>query len=236
MSGGTLVDESASVGANNRLGGQITDAGTRTSFSIEKEFQDLTNTFQAVTGWVPGEMTISGEAGGDGMVGVSFNGIGKDVTLPTSTIGDGYTAAPTNRLMNVIDHTKSVLEAGAASKMNSFSFTINNTLRGIQNVGVLGNDDLLAGALSISGTITQHFLNTTILTKYVDFTDSSLAFIFNGNGGAYVFDFPAVNYTDGEVFATGRNADVIASLPFSSKEEGTEAKQVRIVRFTGTQA
>lgn len=229
----TLTTESAAVGKNTVLGGFVEDGTKRTSFSIEKEFQDLTNIFQSFVGVVPSEITLAAETGGDALVSGSITCLGKNSALPVATIGTGYTVAPTNRLYNTVDHVKSIVEAAAAITSNGFNFTLSNSLRGLQNLGVLGADDIKAGGLSISGQVTQFFTDTNLITKYDAFTDSSLALIIDGDGGAYIVDFPAVNYSDAEILAGGKNQDVIASLPFIVKEHATQAIMVRITKFTG---
>lgn len=231
VSGGTLVDESAGPSVTINQGGCLVDGSTRTSFSVEKEFQDVSNAFETFTGVVPGELSLAAERGGDGLITANFSLLTQDQDFPAATIGIGYIAATTSRLMNTIDHAKSLLEGLSAITSSGFSFTMRNNLSGEQNLGSLGNDDVNVGPISINGRVTQYFKTTALLSKYTGFTDSELAFVIDGDGGAYVIEFPAVNYTDVEILAGGRGQDVMAQLSFTAKEDSAESAMVRICRF-----
>lgn len=233
VGGTTLVDESAAVGKTVQQASLINDGATRYSAAFEKKYDDLTNIFQAFLGGVFGGMTLRCEAAGDGLVQATFDILAKSSSLPVAAIGNGsYTAKATTGLFNVVDHVKSMLEGSAAVPSHGFDMSFSNTLRERKEFGVLGSSDVKLGPISVSGTFRQYFADTTLVTKATSFTESALAFIVAGDGGAYVIYFPAIHYGEAEILAGSRGSDVIASLPFQAKEDATLNIVCRIARFT----
>lgn len=228
---GNLTTEAAGPSVNIDRGGEVKNGTTFKSYSIEKHYQDLTTTFEVLRGMAINSLALNVTP--DAILTGTFGFLGKDSISGSATVGDGSnTSAPTNDVMNAIDHVKYIAEAGAVYGSTGFDFTLNNNLRSRQQIGTLGAVSLGTGTIDITGTVQAYFDNSTVMDKYLNFTDTSLGIVVeDGAGNAYVFDFPRVKYTSGRRVAGGINTDIIADMAFTAYREPTENVTLRVVRF-----
>lgn len=232
VSGGTLITEAAGQTVTIVQGGQILNGTTETSFAIEKQFNDLSNKFALYTGMIPNQLSLDVSA--EAIITGAFSFMGEKEESKAATIGDGSpTAAPTNEVMSAVEDVLKVLENQTAySGVLSVGLTINNNLRNRMAVGNLGPIGIGKGRLAVSGTFQAYFESEALLDKYLNFTSTSLALIFqDGDGNAYVIDMPEVKLSDGGRVAGGPNSDVIEDIGFSSFRDSTEDTTIRIARF-----
>lgn len=230
VNGGTLVNESATPSVTIKMGAQILNGTTLTSFSIEKLFSDLTNIFEVTRGAVINQGSISTAA--DALMTGSFDLMSKLPASATATIGTSYTAAPTNSIMSGVESLTGVLEGQASISINSMSFQVNNNMGGRLICGALGPQSFRMGSINATGTVVMYFETSAVMNKYLAFTSTSLAFIVvDGAGNSYVVDFPKIKFTSGQRVAGGQNQDIMASMAFEAFREPTESVTIRIARF-----
>jgi len=226
VSGGTLVNEAAGDTVTIKMGGYIANGTTSESFSIEKEFTDLSNILAAYRGMMIDRMSVNIQT--EAINSIAFSLLGKPETSETATIGTGYTAAPTNDILNSIDNVDKTLDNASAVSITGLSLELTNNLRQRPQVGNLGPISLGVGSVNVTG----YFTDAALITKYIDFTTSSIAVVVDdAAGNAYIIELPQVKFTSGPRNATGINTDVIVNLNFEAFRDPTESITIRITRF-----
>ncbi len=228
---GTVVDEAEGASITAEMGEQIVNGTTQPSFSIEKEFTDLTNEFEMFLGMTLEGFTLAVEAAA--LLTGAFTFSGKKSESASTAAGTIASApANSNPVMAAIDDVKEILEAQGDFDVTSFGISQGNNLRMRTEVAELGPKSIGAGKSLFSGTLQAYFEDKAIVDKYLNFTETSLAIILeDGLGNVYVFDFPRVHYTDAGRNATGENTDVIADLTWEAFKSATEGITGRLVRF-----
>lgn len=231
LSHGTVVTESAGDSVTVRNDGEITNGVTLMSRSFEKEYTDNTTDFALITGMAVNTFGLSLTP--DGIITGSFGFIGKRETSETSSAAGTPTAAPTNEVMNGIDHVGAIFENGSsATAVTEFSFDIGNNLRERLAIGNLGAVSLGSGTINITGAFKAYYDNANIYNKMLGFTATSFALVLtDAAGNQYVIEFPQVKFSSGSRTAGGINTDIIADMNFQAYRHPTENKSVRITKF-----
>lgn len=214
------------------LGAQIVNGVALATHSIEREYTDLSNTFAAYRGMAVDQFSLS-VAIQQIMTG-SMEFIGVAETSETATIGTGYTAAPTNKVMQSVDHVTGILEGGTTVGVQSVTMQLNNNLRQRLEVGTLGPQSIGQGQFAATGTLVAYFTaaRSALADKYLDWTDTSLAQVLQDTAGnAYVIDNPLVKLSAGPRNTPGANSDTVLSLNWSASKHTSEGITTRIVRF-----
>src|SRR5690606_35165316 len=130
----------------------------------------------------------------------SLGFMGKTSAIAGSTVGSSTAgAATTSDPMNCVDHISALTEGGSSVELLSLELTVANGLRVQPRLGSLTPDGIGYGWFNVTGTIEAYFADATLLTKYFNNTQSSARItLTDGAGNVYVFDIPALRYTDGE--------------------------------------
>lgn len=206
------------------------------SFTIEKEFTDLTTTFSVFRGMAVD--TINLTIGADEILNGTFGFIGKDEQSPrpTATVGDGTNdAAASNDVMNGVDHVTSVLEGSAYDTelpITAFTLALANSLRARLQVGTLGAVSLGTGTVGVTGTIQSFFETQDQMNKYLAATATALAFIFTDSAAnRYVLDMPRMRFTSGATVAAGQNQDILADLGYTAYRDVATDQTIRLTRI-----
>ena len=231
----TIVSAGPAITINQ--GAQIVNGTTETSFTVEKEYSDLTNEFASITGLIPATMNLSVAA--DQIVTLGFGLLGKTETTTAATVGDGTNdAATTSQVMNGIDHVRSVSENAASLSITAFSMEVQNNLRQRLQVATLGPISIGAGFVNPTGTVQAYYTSAyaDIVDKYIADTASSLALVLRDGSSItaanhYVVEFPRIKYSAARRVAGGVNQDILADMSWSAYREPTEGVTCRIVRF-----
>lgn len=231
LTGGTVVDEAAAAGRTATQGSEIKNGTTQSSFTLEKEYTDLTNIFSVYTGCMIDGFTLTVPS--DNIVTGAFNILGKIETSAVATEGDGdNTVAPANEVMAGIEDITAIMENVVAFASTGFSITLGNNLRQRLQIGSLGPISIGTGIVDVTGTLAAYFNTAAIMDKYLNFTDTSLAIQFaDSTGKGYVIDLPRINYDTGTRVATGQNTDILADLSFSAFRNSTQNETITIQRF-----
>lgn len=234
LAGGTLVTESAGASITLVQGARVKNGTTITSYSIEREYRDLTTELTAYTGMVIDQLSLSGAVGQLWTGSLTY--IGKKEESKTATIGNGsYTAASGNAIMNSVDDINKILEnATAIVEVLATTLQLNNNLRGRTEMAKLGVQSVGSGTCDLTGTLRTYFSTKTLFDKYLNFTETGFAIVLKDpSGNAYVVDIPKMNFTDGQRVTGGENTDIIAELSFQAFRHPTQDMTIQIARFPG---
>lgn len=227
----TLVDENGVTG-EIEMGAQIVNGTQFRSLTIEREYTDLSNTFEQVLGLAIDQWSMS--IASDQLITGSFGFIGSLAQSASATAGDGSNDESNNAnpIMNGIDNVLFVLEGTNVQDITNMTLQLQNNLRQRLQVGTLGAISVGQGAINCSGTLQAYFESSTLFDKYLNFTATSLAIAFqDADGNQYVIDFPRVKLGGGQRVAGGQNQDVIADLQWTAFRNSDESVTARIARF-----
>jgi hypothetical protein len=234
LEGGTLVDEAGAAGHTIDVAAQTVNGTTERYYTIEKEFVDTAD-FELHNGCAIDGFSLNTNV--RNLVEGSFTVLGASTSSDTSTAGDGSpTAAPSNPVFNAIDDVVASLEAGATTNMTNvtqFNMTWAGNHRTLPVIGTLAPTSMGVGSFNATGKIQTYFESNALIDKYLNFTTSSLALIFQKGTNAYVFDYPSVKFTAGQRVIPGQDDDVLADLDWEAFKDATEGIMVRFCKFTG---
>jgi hypothetical protein len=231
VSGITLVDDAAGESVTVE-GTMIRNGVTHHSYVIEKEFSDIAQFF-CHTGMKVSDFSIDFTANAIVTGSINFNG--KSVARGVATVGDGSpTPAPTNTVMNAITNILNVREGGSVFSgfINKMNFSLKNNLRPGSAVGVLGAAFVNAGRCEVTGGATVYFQDGTVWDKFQANTPSSISFCAqDAEGNAYIFTFPKIKYSGGDVLAGGADADAMVDTTFQAMRDPITGCTIQIDRF-----
>ena len=218
-------------------GGQIYNGNTQTSYTIERVYTDITAGNSGRCAQYTGCMVdgVSINATTEAVVTGSFSwlgAVGASLTTETDTSPDD---ASGNDVMNAIDDVKGVMEGEAygAKTITAFSMSLANNLRPRLEIGTLGAVAIGTGTCNVSGTFQRYYSDSSMIDKYLNFNDSSLAIVFeDSDGNAYCLDFPKIIYTSAQRVAGGQNQDLIADMSWEAVRDDTEDITIRISKWT----
>ena len=232
VSGGTLEAEGP-VSANYQQGAQIVNGTTLNTYSLEREYTDLSNEFEVFIGMAVDQLSMNIAV--NAIITAVVSMVGKSSASAAASPGSGYTAAPTNDVMNTIDHVAKFIEgdgSNTAADITAFTMQIANNLRTRLVVGTLGAASIGAGKFSPTGTLQKYFESATLMDKYLNQTATALAVVLQvGTTEAYVFEFPSVKFSSGQRVAGGENTDIIADLNWTAYKHATELITMRVTKW-----
>jgi len=214
----------------------IKNGTTRKSFTVEKLFSDLSPLeYQLFTGMRVGSMDLTVSPGA--IIGGSFSFQGKQLTASSTSIAAaGSVALSTQDVMNAVDNITDILVDGVpvadqAACFTNVQFTVNNNLRDQPCIGSLALGGIGIGRTNVSGTLEAYFRSRALFEKYLNFSTVSVSFRATLGGNSYLFDFPSVKFTSGQVVAGGNDQDVLTSLNFEAKRDPASGFMEAINRF-----
>ena len=230
VEGGTLVDDAVGEEVTITQLGAITNGVTSHSFNIEKEYTDLSSEFSLILGAMIDQFSLNVPA--DAIITGSFTFLGSEEQSLASSNGTGYDAASTTEVFSAIDEVLSVRENDIDYAITSFAMSLANNLRARLVVGTLGAISIGKGSVDLTGTLQAYYASKTIMDKYLNFTTTSLAIVFEDTAGnGYIIDIPYMRYTSGQRVAGGQNTDILADMAFTATMDPTEEVTIRIARF-----
>lgn len=225
-------DEAAGGLTVTMIGQMLRNGTTRKSFTLEKQFTDITE-FVSFTGMRVGEVSFNITPGSIITGAFSFDGL--NTTAAGATVGTGGpTSAPTNDVLNAVDNVSEIREGGALSTLDitEISFTLNNALRSLPAVGSVNAVGIEPGTIDVTGTFSAYFTSRALYEKYLNFTTTSLSFLTSdGAGNAYLWSFPSVKLTTSEVAAGGIDQDVVVNANFSAFRNAAFDYTIQVDKF-----
>ena len=209
---------------------------TLKSFLIEKAFTDIVE-FITFTGMRVGNAQINIATGS--ILNGQFSFQGETATAQSTSVIAGLVSPETqevaaNDVFNAIDNIGNILINGVADPTVCFtevSFTIEDNLRNQPCIGQLENTGIGVGRTNISGTLSAYFVNRNLYDDYLSFATSSVSFTATLGGNTYLFDFPSIKFTNGEVVAGGNDQDVLVTMEFTAKRDPTLGFTMGINRY-----
>jgi hypothetical protein len=233
VGGLTLPDEAAEARTLSN-DGMIRNGTTFTSFSIEKQFTDLTNIFHAFRGMVVNTFAVDVQVGSITTWNVAF--LGKKAEALGATIGTGYVDANTNSVMNAIDNVTAIYQDDVLSTLDiqQVGLSGNNNVRARRAIGSAEAIGISIGRFMVEGTFKAYFANNTLFNQFLNYTTTKLSFrLYDTDGNAYVFRLPALKITQAKVVATGPDGDVMVEASFRAFRDPATLATMQWTRFDG---
>lgn len=203
----------------------VTVGTTDRSFSLEKEFGDISR-FVQLSGMRVGGMSLSLAYGS--IITGSFTFAGNGVTTATtSLVGLGSTtAATTTGVLNASSDVGTVSIDGVATNIciNSLNLNLDNGLRAIECIGSDAPKDQRKGTSNITGSV-EMYLDTDSFLLYGDVltqTAMSLEYTVTDGTNSYTFKLPNIKLSGEAPTSTGLDSDVMVSFDFTALQDATE--------------
>ena len=188
---------------------------TQKSLTIQRGFSDI-GVYNAFSGCVVNQWSVSIKP--DAVVESTFSIIGKDMGDTQVLTGgtDKSTSAP-------FDSFTGTLQEGGSdiAIVTGLDFSLNNNINPLQVLLQNTAVGLGEGRAAITGTLTALFVDSTLLDKFINETESSLKVaLTDTDGNTLEFYFPRIKYTGGDINVSGEG-EVPISLPFTALKDDT---------------
>lgn len=197
---------------------RLANGTTMSSFTIEKQFGDVSQVFtyrgmyvsKFATAFTAAQLTEG-----------TFSFMGKDEKRYTVTQLPGATAASqTYEIQNAVTGVGNIWEAGApmtGTSIKSITLDIDSVLRAQDAIGTLGPVGVGMGTLMIKGNLEVYFADGALYDKFLGDVFTSLIFSTKDvDGNGYVITIPRAQLTNGKVNAGSRNSDLMASFQYEA--------------------
>lgn len=188
------------------------------SYTLEVGHADITQ-FRQYTGMVTSKMDV--KLGVGAIVTGSFDFVGKSFNLLGAT-GNGTPAVsqvftPANATRGVFDMLEGGSSISATTYIKSGEFSIDNTLRVQDAIGVFGAAGIGAGTFKAMGKLEVYFADSTIYNKLLSGVATSLTIpLLDVDGNGYVYHFPRIKYTAAKVAVGGLDQDNMLSMDWEA--------------------
>lgn len=213
-------------------GGMLRNGTTKKSFTLEKQFTDVSE-YISLVGMRVATLALNIATGQIVTGTLGFQG--KNAAINASSVGTGAaTAATTTGVMNAIDHVKNIEwnNDAAAFDIQNIALNITNNLRNQNAVGNLGSIGIGYGTCEVSGSMQAYFADSTLYDEFIAFSERAVSFRLEDTAGnAYIVTLPKIKITANDVAAGGQNQDVFANLQIAAKLDSTTSCAIQIDRF-----
>ncbi len=226
LAGATFTSETTSGATIS--GKTVVNGKTQGSFSIEKQFEDISQ-YLLFSGMVINGLSLNVNAGQIVAGSISFNG--KTAILSGSTVADTVVDAGSNTPFLAGINVGNIEEGGSslATAIQSVSLSISNNLREQTAVGSKNPINIASGGIDVTGNLTAYFEDSTLYQKLIGHTASSLSFrLTDGSGNVMVFTLPRVHYVGGNPLAEGVDQDIIVPLEFTATRDTQTGAVIRV--------
>lgn len=210
----TLVNEA--IGPSVTVNSQsIRNGAVKKTFTIEKEYPDLTTTFSNHKGMLVNTATINASSGA--IVEGTFGFIGRDSNWTTTTVGTGADITPAaTPIMSATSNAGSIFVDGvvlANTYAKSINLSLNNNARALDAISNAYPIDVNLGSLSATVAMQLFFNSSAEIAKFLAGTAISLSWSFFDSTGNYiVIDIPYAKYNTATVSAASLNSDTMQDL------------------------
>ena len=216
-----------------RFSSNAVNGVAKRSFLFEKNYQDLTNVFEAMYGQVPSSLSLT--IATESIISGEFGFIGAYAVSGTSSLGTGAnTAATETDNMASVDEIAALFEGSdhADFLATEVSINISANPRTRMNLSENQPSSYGLGKFEITGSIKSHFATADLINKYLNGTETEMAIAVKDDAGNHlVFDFPRIKFTDGSRLGGGQNTDVFAELTFTAYRDISEDITIRIAKI-----
>jgi hypothetical protein len=195
------------------------------SFSFEQGSLDI-NQYSVYTGVQVNSLTLDVPV--NGLCKATFNLVGKGMTISGTTLDSTITAATASQ---PFFHAGGTFKEGGTTVaiITAINLTIDN---GTTTNYALGSSDahgLTLGMSKVSGTVTAYFEDSTIVSKFIAGTTTSLEFTLTDGTKSHTYKMSGVKY-NGATKTIGSQGPILISLPFTAVYNGTDVSNVMITR------
>jgi len=209
---------------------QCTNGTTQKSIAMVRNYSDLSTTFEEFDGCVIDSM--SWNFAPESIVTGSFSFVGSDAVSTTSSTATTITDAGTEPIFNCVDDVLKMEENNSTLSITNFSFSVNNNLRMRREIGTLGPTSVGAGQAMVEGTLQAYFTTADQFNRFLNHTQTSLSLVAeDSDGNAYIFSFPAVQFTSGARVAGGVSTDIIADFAWRAERDTLSDEMIQIAKF-----
>ncbi len=235
MSGTTSVTEAAGASVTIKTDGMLRNGTTLRSYSIERNFADLTNRWISHKGQRANMWKLGITVGQ--LITSTFTFDGKVPVQAATTAGSGSFNAPvTGRVMNAIDNITGIMEAGALTtcKVSQINLNLASPNRPIETLGTIGPQDIRGNSFAPTGDIRMFWDDNAVAlyNEYLNFGSSSIFFrLIDSVGSGYIITLPALHYTGGNPNVSGVDADTVQTLAFTIELDTVTNTLMQIDRF-----
>jgi hypothetical protein len=206
-----------------QLADKIAIGTTKTSFSMEKQFTDLTTKAINYRGMLVGELNSKIAYGEIVSMTAKFSGNDYDVAdiasefmTNTRTVND---AATTNSLNGSVDmpflaDSSGGTLTGATFCIQNVEINLNNNLNAQTCIGEVSPQNYTPGQASVGVNLTAYLAdaNWTLLAKKLTQDPFSIGFMVKNSGGWYGFYMPAIQVSFDDPASPGANQDIMLSM------------------------
>lgn len=222
-----MLDETGS-GTSYELNDKISIGTTKTSFSMEKQFLDLTTKGINYRGMIASQMGLTFNYGE--IAGLTFTFQGNDYETADQAaelMTDGRTinSASTTNSMNgsvdmpfIINGSTGVIDKTTFC-IQSVEFTLNNNLTAQTCIGQVAPQDYSEGTAQIEVSLSAYLAddNWELLAKKLSQEPFAVGFMVKNVDGYYAFFLPAVQVSFDDPSSQGQNQDVILNMTGTAK-------------------
>lgn len=189
-----------------------------TSYTLEVGHADISR-FRQYTGMVVSKMDMKLAVGA--IVTGSFEFMGKSFNLLTATDNGtadlSQTFTPSNATRGIFDVFENGVAISATTYVKSGEFSIDNTLRIQDAIGVFGAAGIGAGTFKASGKLEVYFADSVIYNKLLTGVASGLTIpLLDVDGNGYVYHFPRIKYTAAKVAVGGLDQDNMLAMDWEA--------------------
>lgn len=236
-----MVDEVA-TGTTFEQADKLKIGTTIKSFSMQKEFTDLTTKAIIYPGMFASAMSLS-VAHGSIITGTfTFSGNGYDVVdAAIDFITDGRTvnpAATTNSMNGSVDMPFIVTDISGSLASTDFciqsvEINLDNQVTPKNCIGVIAPTGYSLGTAQVGVNLSAYLENENweILPKKLDQTPFAVGFAVKNAAGGYGFFMPAVQVSFDDPSSGGQNQDVLLEMQGVAKIGANQESSLTIFRF-----
>lgn len=227
---GTAITGTATA-ANARVRGDaLVNGTTQKSFSMDKTFQDVSETIY-FRGMVASGFTLTLPAEEKIMVTFPFMGLKGDSADYTGTTTQ--TNATTTDIMNSADHVATLKETGDdITSITNMTIELANGLRNKPAVSSLEGVGIGTSRANVSGSLSVYFTNQDLYEKFLDNEDVDILMeLRDAAGNSYYFNLPRVKVTAMNIQAGGTDQDVISEGSYQAIRDPVTDKTIIITRI-----
>ncbi|CAB4139450.1 hypothetical protein UFOVP346_48 [uncultured Caudovirales phage] len=201
-------------------------------FSIEDAATDITQ-FRLFTGMAVSSMAVSIRP--NQMVTTTFSMVGRDMTISGTSVDPTKTPSSSNSPFDSYSGTMRIGNAGSTlstlAVVTGIDFTINNSLAPTFVVGSAITPEMEYGLASVEGTLTAYFDDATLITRFLNETQTALEVSVDDPTGAsdYTFLFPRVKFNGADVPVENPQSRII-TIPFVALFDSVEGTNLKLTR------
>ncbi len=194
---------------------RLTHGTTQTSWTIERNNVDITQFF-AYKGMTPSKLSLNIASGS--ITTGSFDFMGKSSVADTTTALPGSPVASKAYDIHsgVGGATNAVWLDGvpiSGTYVKSCALSFDNALRNQGAIGTLGSVSVGSGTINATAQLSVYFADSTLYTKFVNNTNTSLIFSTTDNAGnGYIITMPKVGLASYKTNAGGKDQDMMLDI------------------------